>query len=1111
MKQILTCLLFLLTAWNATAQTEQLDSIYNAAEKAASRQRWPEAFALARRYTTTCGEQKTTFRYSKMLSYCAREAAAANDRAEALRMAAEVVALRRKAPGSEARHLANALNEEAVYHAGGGDYDKAIGLCAEALDIFEKNVSQKDPQYAIAMSNMAVFLSSRGNPGDYKKAVEMGERSLKNIKSGTRDYANALNNLVAYYVMSDNFKKADALSKQALKEGKKAYGRQTADYAAMLANNSARLAQMRAYPAALQYAEEADKAFRENNLTGNLPFAKFLVNYAALCTHMERYPKGIALYEEALPLLRQIVGEDHPDYVRCLSELSTAHNSTGNTEKAEEYAQALTGRLESGNNASPKYAYALSKQADVIAATGNYTQAAKIEASAIDIFRRNNDVEGMALTLNKLSELYIRLGNYQAAVDSGMNAVRMLENCRTDTRQLRADLFGSVAMAHFYESRFDSAHIYCQQGVSLYESLGDTVNSVYAKMLSNLALYDFSAGETQKAVALSERAKEIQLRALGEDHPDNVPMYYNLANYYNNLGQAEQTTDYYRKALRLQTRIIRDNFSYKTSAERETFYNMKSYVHKALPTFAYLYRKDPGIIADAYDAQLFTKGLLLNSEINFRNFLEQSGDSVLLGKYDRLELLHRDIDACYQLSPEERAERLADAQREAAQLEKQLVKECKEYGNFMSAFDGDFRTVAAALGKDEMAIEFMDLDVKGQGRTYAALYLRNGWTAPRIKVLFSQRDLKELDYDGKDYYETARTREGISRVYRDPRLGQLVWGGLLPEMEDVRTVWFAPSGMLYQLGAEYLAIDSVTTMSDRYELHRLSSTRLIAERKAGKQKIQSATVFGGLNYDMALNELQEVHERFKEYIFEEATDLYAERAMLADELTIDSLASRGSVNYLPGTRYEAEFIGEQLMQADIPTNLFMNEEGTEEAFKALDGRHQNLIHIATHGFYFTEEQVAASNAGFLLREDAGGSPLSHSGLLLSGANYTLRGGQLPAGIENGVLTAREISLLNLQGADLVVLSACQTGVGEVRDDGVFGLQRGFKKAGAATLLMSLWSVNDAATMTMMNSFYAALMEGRSKYDAFRHALQQVRAKGFDDPYYWASFIMLDDL
>lgn len=1111
MKRLIIYLLAAVAGLSVTAQTERLDSIYSAAEKAAARQRWPEAFALARQYTDICGTGKATFRNSKMLSYLARQAAEANDRAEALRLSAQVVALRREAPDCEVRHVANALNEEAVCHARGGDYDRAIERCAEALDIFEKNVNKKDPQYAVAMTNMAVFLSSRGNPGDYRKAVEMGERSLKNIKTGTRDYANALNNLVAYYVMTDNFTKADELSKRALKEGRKAYGQQTADYAAMMANHSARLAQMRAYAAAQQYAEEADKAFREGGHTDRLSFAKFLMNHASVCVHMERYAQGIALYEEALPLLRGIVGEDHPDYVRCLSELSTAHNGAGNAEKAEEYSQALTGRLQSGTKANPKYARALSKQADVIAATGNYTQAVRIEKSALDIFRQNGDTEGMAQALNKLAELHIRTGEYQAAVDSGMSAVRMLEACGTDTRQLMADALGSVAMAHHYQSHSDSARIYCQRGVALYESLGDTLNSVYAKMLSNLALYGFAAGETGNAVALSERAKSIQIGALGEDHPDNVPMYYNLANYYNSQGDSNRTTEYCRKALQQQTRIIRDNFSHKTSAERETFYNMKSYVFKALPTFAYLHRGEPAILADAYDAQLFTKGLLLNSEINFRNFLEQSGDSVLLAKYDRLELLRRDIDACYQLPPDERAERLAAAQREAAQLEKQLVKECKEYGNFMSAFEGDFRTVASALGKDEMAIEFMDLDVKGQGRTYAALYLRNGWTAPRMKVLFSQKDLGALDYDGKNFFDALRSRDGISRVYRDSRVGRLVWGELLPEMQDVRTVWFAPSGMLYQLGAEYLALDSATTMSDRFELHRLSSTRLITESKTEKRKIRSATVFGGLNYDMALAELQEEHERFKDYVFEEATDLYAERAMMADSLTIDSLASRGSVSYLPGTRHEAEFIGEQLMQADIPTNLFMADEGTEEAFKALDGRRQNIIHVATHGFYFTDEQVSASGAGFLLREDAGGSPLSHSGLLLSGANYTLRGGQLPAGIENGVLTAREISLLDLQGADLVVLSACQTGVGEVRDDGVFGLQRGFKKAGASTLLMSLWSVNDAATMTMMNNFYSALMEGRGKYEAFRHALQQVRAQGFDDPYYWASFIMLDDL
>lgn len=1109
--QILTLLLLSL-ALTSVAQTEQLDSIYNAAEKAAGREHWDEVYAHAYRYIALCGHAQTTFRYTKMLAYRARQIAQAGNRAEAIRLGTEVVELRRKTPDCQIRHVANALNELSLYYAQTGDYDNAIRLCDEALTIFDKNVNGKDPQYAIAMTNMAVFLSSRGNSGDYNKAVEIGERSLKNLKSGTRDYANALNNLVAYYSQTNNFMKAEELSKRALKEGRKIYGAQTIDYASMLANHATRLASMRAYAPALRYAEEAEAIFRAGNHTDNLMFAKVLMNHASICAHQEHYTDAIALYEEALPLLRNIVKKDHADYIRCISQLSTAYGASGNSEKAEEYAAQLTDRLQDQTKINSKYARVLSKQADIIAATGNYARAIEVERSALDIFRRCNESEGVATTLNKLARLYTHMGDYATAIDSGMVAMHLLAD-KPNNRQLLADVLNSIAMAHYYEERFDSARIYCQWGVQLYENLADTLNSVYAKMLSNLALYNHVDGQTTTAITLSEQARNIQLSVLGDDHPDNVPMFYNLANYYNNIGDSMHTIEYCGKALKLQTRIVRDNFSHKTSAERETFYNMKSYVFKSLPTFAFLHRNNPTILSAAYDAQLFTKGLLLNSEINFRNFLLQSGDSVLLTKYDRLELLRRDIDACYQLPPEERTNRMASAQREATQLEKQLVKDCKEYGNFMSALDGDFHSVAAALSANEMAVEFMDLDVRGQGRTYVALYLRKGWNAPRLKVLFSRKDLDALDYGGKGFFDAIRSRSGITQVYRDTLVGRLVWGELLPEMEDVRTVWFAPSGLLYQLGAEYLALDSVTTISDRFELHRLSSTRLITERTTACKPIHTAAVFGGLNYDMDLADMREVHERFKEYVFEQPTDLYAERALIADSMTIDSLASRGSVSYLPGTREEAEFIGERLMQADIPTDLFMGNDGTEEAFKALDGRNRSIVHIATHGFYFTDEQVAASGeaAHFLVREDAGGSPLSNSGLLLSGANYTLRGNPLPADMQDGILTAREISLLNLQGADLIVLSACQTGVGEVRDDGVFGLQRGFKKAGASTLLMSLWSVNDAATMTMMNNFYAALMEGRNKYAAFRYALSQMRAEGFDDPYYWASFILLDDL
>ena len=138
---------------------------------------------------------------------------------------------------------------------------------------------------------------------------------------------------------------------------------------------------------------------------------------------------------------------------------------------------------------------------------------------------------------------------------------------------------------------------------------------------------------------------------------------------------------------------------------------------------------------------------------------------------------------------------------------------------------------------------------------------------------------------------------------------------------------------------------------------------------------------------------------------------------------------------------------------------------------------------------------------------------TRSGLLFSGANNTLRGNyQKIEGVEDGILTAKEIAQMDLRGTDLLVLSACQTGLGEVSGEGVFGLQRGFKKAGVNTILMSLWEVDDQATSLLMTAFYKELAKGRSKADALKAAQRAVREckdKDFSSPYYWAAFILLD--
>lgn len=1106
----------LLLAWftailAATAQNTETTfaDLCHDADRAAKKQKWEELDSIITRYCTLCDTSEISFYNSKIISYEAMLASQRRQETRAAELGQRVIDMRKSIPDCEARHIANAMNDEAVYLAKTGDYDKAVELCSEAVELFSTNAYKKDPQYAVVMANMGVFLSQRGNPDDDRLAEEACEKALKMMKKGTREYLNTQNNLAVCYAKNNNLAKADAISKDALKTGKKIYADDQYAYAVMLANHASRLANMRAYSQAIQYADEAFGIFNDKELTNTLAFAKLLVNRAVISTSMEQYDESIEMLEKALPALTAIVGKEHADYIRCVSELSLAYSKKGDTEKAEEYS-AMLGQEGGGNSRNnSKYARVLTKQADIQAAAGNYRQAMAIAQTALDIFRKAGNRREVATALNKIANLHIFTGDYTAAADSGMTAIGLLT--QENDKILLADINNTVAMAYYNMAQPDTARHYGSEAVNLYTEQGDTLSSIYAKNLSNLALYNYVCGDTEEAIALAERAKEIQMTVLGNDHPDNASILYNMARYYNGTDSIK-TREYYHRALQLQMRVVRDNFSHQTSAEREVFWNMKSYLFKAAPALAYLHHDNDSILSDVYNAQLFTKGLLLNSEINFHNFLMQTGDSVLMKKYDRLELLRRDIDAAYSLPPADRAVQLEEAVKEASMLEKQLVRDCKKFGDFMAGLTGNHNEVADALKKDEIAIEFMNLHVNGLGDTYLALYLKKGWKTPRCKVLFSMAELEDAGIKTLNFSGAPDTHTHINELYRDSRFGQLVWGKMLPELENIRTIYFAPSGMFYQLGAEYLAIDSATIMNDRFACHRLSSTRLIAGHSGTKSQYRSAAVFGGLIYDMDELAICREHENFKDYEFEEATDEYCDLALNADAMMLDSLAVRGNVAYLPGTWIEAQTIGKQLMQNDIATNMFEQEQGTEEAFKALDSKGMNIIHIATHGFALTEDSPRNESAfKFILQEDAGGSPLSRSGLLLAGANYTLKGGKLPAGIENGILTAREISLLNLSGTELVVLSACRTGAGEIKDDGVFGLQRGFKKAGATTLVMSLWSVSDAATMQMMTAFYKALMRGMSKPDAFHEAQSAVKAAGFADPCYWAAFVMLDGI
>lgn len=394
-------------------------------------------------------------------------------------------------------------------------------------------------------------------------------------------------------------------------------------------------------------------------------------------------------------------------------------------------------------------------------------------------------------------------------------------------------------------------------------------------------------------------------------------------------------------------------------------------------------------------------------------------------------------------------------------------------------------------GNNSAVIEYIDYyDEFNELKKYVALFIRKGWDAPKMVELCDELELEQIY---KQQYR-AYSEELAKKLY------DMIWAKLEPYINEGDEVYFSPAGLLHQMNIEVVQDGNGRLANEKYNLHRVSSTRELCTVRPEIERT-SAVLYGGLEYNMdseAMLAQSRAYSRTDDYL--------ATRGFDADSL------SRGNWGKLPNSETEIATIGEYMKLHGIDYTSYTAQAGTEESFKALSGKRTPIIHLATHGFFFTNEQAKKRSFFDMLDMDnAAARPdnsLKRSGLIMAGAQRAWNGEPIPDSVEDGILLAEEIAAMDLSGTDLVVLSACQTGLGEITSEGVFGLQRAFKKAGVQTLIMSLWSVQDNVAPLMMQTFYREWLSGKSKHEAFAIAQQTVRAK-HPDPYYWASFIMLD--
>ena len=432
-------------------------------------------------------------------------------------------------------------------------------------------------------------------------------------------------------------------------------------------------------------------------------------------------------------------------------------------------------------------------------------------------------------------------------------------------------------------------------------------------------------------------------------------------------------------------------------------------------------------------------------------------------------------------------------------------------------FNITWQDVQKGLKDKDVAIEFVSFELDEDCTMYLAYVLKPDMEAPEMVKLFEEKDLTSL------YPPTSP-----ENIYHKEEASDLIWRKLEPYLEGCENVYFAPDGVLHQIAIEYLLdFEGDGTMADKFNMYRLSSTRQLAINH-DKDESTSAAVYGGIVYD---NDVASMETESRKYKQDNEKDFLAHRGFNPFLNYADILNTRDGVKFLEGTKAEAEEVNKSLQANNYKTKLVTGKEATEESFKNLSGKNNGIIHIATHGFYWKEDEAdrkARSNERLMFMSTLNDNgpryvedkALTRSGLFMAGANNILSGDSIPEGVDDGILTAQEIAQMNLRGTDLIVLSACQTGMGEISGDGVFGLQRGFKKAGANSLLMSLWDVDDAATQMLMTNFYQNLMSGQSKQQSLLNAQKTVREfsgmigdryREFSDPKYWAGFILLDAL
>ena len=854
------------------------------------------------------------------------------------------------------------------------------------------------------------------------------------------------------------------------------------------------------YSQAERYLSNASEAFQDQGLYASTENATVLSGYSRLFKQLGKYPDAEEVLREALNILDQLGGSNEDYYALIYNEIATLYKGLGNYEEAMDfYQRVLDLDEELYGKEDPTYALSYSNLASVHIDMEDYAKAEEIYLQTIKTFEDFYGQESFdyALNLAQLAFIYRKTGRYDEAITSQEKVVKIVNGLYGDDHPL------------------------------------------YAFDLSNLGDIYASINRNSNASERYRNALDIRKKALGTSHPLYAESTKKMAILNWALRDYEASENSFKETFDNYFKQIEAYFPILSEEEKAKFYTTKlKPAFEQFNSFAFEgSRESRHLNGLMYDYQLATKGLIMYATNKVRQAIFNSGDTLLINKYntwiDYKEKLSK-LYSTLELDAEERNLLIDSLTTLANTVEKELSASSKAFAKTFTTQKITWKDIQAKLKPGEAAVEIIRFrnflpDSAGffNGEVYyAALIVREDTEDYPDMVLLRSGEALEKKFIS--YYRNA-----IKFNYDDQYSYNQFWRPIANRLKGINKVYFSPDGVYNQLSIYTLKNPQTGDYSiDERMIQVMTNTKDLlsyADNPSFKPGNRKAILIGFPNYNKGS------YEDELGISSEEVASSVVTAASQGREVRGTARGGRGAggsggtrgtrggisrglrgnlqryidsnslLALLPGTKKEIELIQDLYDNNNSEPVTYLENQAIETNLKNVESPH--TLHIATHGFFLENDESGEVPSD----DDYVQNPLLRPGLIFAGANSFLSSGDFLSDEDegqDGILTAFEAMNMNLDDTELVVMSACETGLGEVTNgEGVYGLQRSFQIAGAKSIIMSLWTVDDDATQQLMTNFYSEWLKSGDKPSAFIAAQQKLREQ-YSEPYFWGAFIMV---